>query len=414
MTTAQLAPWRLVAARELRIRLRSKAFWISTISTLVIIVGAAVVWHLIPKGGADYRIGVTEDSSARIVAAAGRAGATSGQDSPTFTAVRYADAERAEGAVTDGAVDAALTRAASGWTLTAKKQPDAALSSALHSSITAVTASANAAKAGLDLSTLTAGTQLTPVALDGSADRTMVAYTVTFLFGLLFFLSCQLFGTSTASSVVEEKESRVVEVLLSAISSRQLLVGKVVGNALVGIVQMTLFVGAGLLAAWATGGIPQLGDIVSSSGIFLAFYLVGFVTMCFLFGGLGSLASRAQDMQSATAPLQIVITAAYMISFVGSEAIVKVTSYVPILSTVTMPSRALKGTATWWEVAIAVTIAVGFAVVSVRLADRAYRGSVLQLGPRLELSSILGRRRAASRGRAAEVQLASTRTARQS
>src|SRR5664279_727089 len=100
---------------------------------------------------------------------------------------------------------------------------------------------ANTQLLGVDPVAVTSGSQLTLESLGNSSSDAAFQWGIAFAFGLLFFLSCQLFGSTIANGVAEEKESRVVEELLAAIPTRSVLIGKIVGNALLGIGQMALF-----------------------------------------------------------------------------------------------------------------------------------------------------------------------------
>lgn len=152
---------------------------------------------------------------------------------------------------------------------------------------------------------------------------------------------------------------------------------------------MALFAAAALGTATVVGGLPHLPAIIASSGWFLLFYLIGFGTVSCLFAGLGALASRTQDLQAATMPVQLLVIATYMCAVIGKGAIVTVTSYILVLSTVTMPARIFAGTATWWQIATALIAAVVFAVLAVALAVRIYTFSILRTAGRVPLWSSL-------------------------
>ncbi|MER5639342.1 ABC transporter permease [Kitasatospora sp. NPDC002227] len=384
--------WLRVARREIRMRTRSKALWISTGAVVALIVAGVLALHAFSGRTTTYRVAVTDRPAAQLVAAARNAQDAGGS---RIEAKEYPDRAAAEEAVRGGHVDALLlspggtAASADGWTLEAKDRPDAALQAGLGQAVAVTALGQNAQQLGIPLSGVLHGTELKPVALGHGSGQDGYRYGVTFAFGLLFFLSCQLFGTAAANSVVEEKESRVVEVLLAAIPVRALLAGKVAGNVVLGIAQMALFTGTALSTAALVGGVPQLGAIAGSSGWFLLFYVVGFTTVCCLFAGLGALASRTQDVQAATAPLQLVVTATYMCSIMGKGAVVTVASFVPIATTVTMPARIFAGHVPWWQVVCSLAGAVAFAAVTLRVAGRAYRSSVLRTGARISLLASL-------------------------
>jgi len=396
MTTTHSA-WRLVAGRELTVRIRSKVFWVSSAIMLVFVLAGALALNLLSGRDTTYHVAVTSALGAEMITSAGAAlahppDASSSTGTGTVTPVLVADQAAAEKLVRDGGADAALVAAetgAGGWTLISSGQPDATLSSVVASAAQMRGLASNAQKLGVPLAEVLDGTSVELHILSDDTQKRPVQFGLTFAFGVLFFMSCQLFGTTTASSVVEEKESRVIEVLLSALPTRSVLLGKVLANAALGVAQMVVFAAVALGTASAVGDLPYLGEIARSSGWFLLYYVIGFLTMCFLFGGLGALASRTQDLQSATAPLQLIITATYMISIVANGAVITVASFVPIASTVTMPSRIFAGDVRWWEVAISLTTSVAFAIASVWIADRAYRSSVLKTGARLSLLTSL-------------------------
>ena len=396
MTTTHSA-WRLVAGRELTVRIRSKVFWVSSAIMLVFVLAGALALNLLSGRDTTYHVAVTSALGAEMITSAGAAlarppDASSSTGTVTVTPVLVADQAAAEKLVRDGGADAALVAAetgAGGWTLISSGQPDATLSSVVASAAQMRGLASNAQKLGVPLAEVLDGTSVELHILSDDTQKRPVQFGLTFAFGVLFFMSCQLFGTTTASSVVEEKESRVIEVLLSALPTRSVLLGKVLANAALGVAQMVVFAAVALGTASAVGDLPYLGEIARSSGWFLLYYVIGFLTMCFLFGGLGALASRTQDLQSATAPLQLIITATYMISIVANGAVITVASFVPIASTVTMPSRIFAGDVRWWEVAISLTTSVAFAIASVWIADRAYRSSVLKTGARLSLLTSL-------------------------
>ena len=177
----------------------------------------------------------------------------------------------------------------------------------------------------------------------------------------------------------------MVEVLLAAIPVRALLIGKIAGNALLGIAQMAVLVAAVVVTAALVGGIPHFGSLVGASGWFLLFYLIGFLTVSCLFAGLGALASRTQDLQAATMPVQLIVIVAYLAAVIGRGAVVTVGSYLPVVSTVTMPGRIFSGQATWWQVALSLAAASVFAVLAVAVSVRAYSYSILRTGARTSL-----------------------------
>lgn len=377
------AIWPLVARREIHMRLRSKMFTVSTAVMAVLVVGGVVALHFLSGHTSTYRV-ATPSATARAIVAS----AAARHGSPVIESKQYASRAAAESAVRSGKADAALLPApgeAAGWVLEAKGTPDQTLEGYLTRAVQAHAIEQNARSLGVPVSAVTRGASLVPVALSRGPGGTGFQYGLTLVFGVLFFMSCQLFGTTIANSVVEEKESRVVEVVLAAIPERALLIGKIVGNGLLGIAQMALFAILALAAASGLGHIPHLGAMARSSGWFFVFYVIAFGTVCCLFAGLGALASRTQDLQSAVAPAQLLIVAAYLVAVIGKGALVTVSSFVPVLSAATMPSRIFAGGVPGWQVAASLVLGIAFAVIATLAAARVYRFSVLRTGTRIRL-----------------------------
>ncbi|MGD3580285.1 ABC transporter permease, partial [Xanthomonas citri pv. citri] len=108
-----------------------------------------------------------------------------------------------------------------------------------------------------------------------------------------FYMAAIVFGMAIATSVLEEKQNRVVEILATAIPIRQLLYGKVAGNTVLAMVQLALYAGAALLALTFTGTADSVGTLIPASGWFLVFFLAGFLILASAWAMIGSMASRA-------------------------------------------------------------------------------------------------------------------------
>lgn len=375
--------WTLVARREIGVRARSKLFLFSTGLILVVIIAGMITLHALSN----------RDTTSRIAADPAATQLLAGNADRQLTVVPVASGAAARAAVASKSVDVALVSTddggTPGWVLVSEEAPDATLAAEIGATVSMNAITANAASLHVPVARVLSGTQMSVQLLAPTSDTAAYQWGLTFAFGLLFFLSCQLFGSTIGASVAEEKESRVVEVLLAAIPVRALLIGKIVGNAALGVAQMALFAAAALGTATAVGGLPHLPAIIASSGWFLLFYLIGFGTVSCLFAGLGALASRTQDLQAATMPVQLLVVATYLCAVIGKGAIVTVSSYIPVLSTVTMPARIFAGTASWWQIAVALVAALVFAVIAVALAVRVYTSSILRTAGRISLFSSL-------------------------
>src|SRR6185312_11067178 len=142
----------------------------------------------------------------------------------------------------------------------------------------------------------------------GDSERNSMAMVMGFIFSFLFYMSAMIFGMPIANSVVEEKQNRVVEILATAIPIRQLLAGKILGNMILAMGQLCLFVGIGLLALnMMPTPVPFISVVFATAGWFLAFFVAGFLILAAVWAALGAMASRTEDLQQSTGPVIMVL-----------------------------------------------------------------------------------------------------------
>lgn len=209
-----------------------------------------------------------------------------------------------------------------------------------------------------------------------------------------------LYGQWVAMSVVEEKSSRVMEIVISAATPFQLLGGKVLGVGGLGLVQLLSAVIPALLAFLLQGqiaeivlgappaelGLPQvLTPIVF--GAFIVFFVLGYLLYAVLFAAAGSLVSRMEDVSNVVAPMSMVSVVGYLVAvyiasgLLPADAVwVTALSYIPFISPYLMFSRVMLGQAGLLEVALAAAILVVSIGVMLWLAARVYAAGVLMYG----------------------------------
>lgn len=388
------AAWRIVAGREIMVKLRDRNFIISTLTTLGVIIVAFAVSFFVGGQSQSKTLAVVSPESTAIAqqAAAGSPGA-SGPFAPgdiELTLAEFPDDAAAEQAVSDGDADAALLGAPGDWTLVGTDSVDGAIAGSVGAVIAADALATNAADAGTTVEDLTAGSVVGERLLEpnGGADEG-VQYIAGFVFVFLFYMAAILFGYAIANSVVEEKQSRIVEILATAIPLRQLLVGKVLGNAALAMGQLVLFVGVALVGVSFTDSGAMLPGLLGPSAWFLVFFAVGFVALACVWAVCGSLASRTEDLQATTMPMTMLLVGLLLLGLMGSGTTQVIASYVPIASVVTMPARLLAGTAAWWEPVLSLALTLAAAAALIAIAERIYRRSLLQTGGRLSLRQAL-------------------------
>lgn len=376
------ASWLTVAKREMMAQLTDKAFWIGTISTLLLVIlsfGAASL--LAGGGGSTSRIAVDTTDAASVVQ---RAAASGGN----VEVVEVSEGDLRD-AVTTGDADAALTFTEGvGWQMTVRNltsTPD------LTDAVAQFQIERNATAQGVDPALITADTALSVVPLDGNDSAAVGVLIATIAFSVLFMLAAITYGMQIAQSVVTEKESRIVEILAAAVPVRQLLIGKVVGNSLMALGQVVLIVAVALAGLSFTDYAPLIATIAPVAGWFVLFFLAGFASLACLWAAAGAMATRVQDLSQTTTPLTMIIMAVYFAGIFATGAAGTVLAYVPIASTVVMPGRLLSGEASWLDAVLALVIAVAFMAVAIWVGERIYRRGLLQTNTVLRMSQAFRR-----------------------
>jgi len=375
--------WAIVASREMLVKLTDRNFIVSTLITIVLLAGSLGLQVVLGGSANDVSVAVS-GPGARQVAERVEQRAEQRGDPISMTVTEPGDATAVDRAVRDGKADAGLVHEADTWRLIGKNGTDPKLAAPVQQVVQQVTLESNAAAAGVSMPTLTRGGDVRLDVLEPE-DNAGLKIAVGAIFAFLFYMASLLFGMAIASSVVEEKQSRVVEILVTAVPLRQLLLGKVLANTALALGQMALFVGVGLVGLSFTSYASFLPAIAASAGWFLVFFLAGFVALACLWAVAGSLATRNEDLQSTTPALTTVLIGALMVGFIGDGAVRTVGSYVPIVSTVAMPQRLLAGTAAWWEPVLSLLVTLAFAALAVMVGERLYRRSVMQTQRRLTI-----------------------------
>lgn len=222
-------------------------------------------------------------------------------------------------------------------------------------------------------------------------------YTYILIFGLYFMII--LYGQLIATSVASEKSNRVMEILITSTNSGNLIFGKVLGGALAGIIQFGLTILTGRIAydlnsvAWNN----KLDFIFKIPGnvllTFFIFGILGYLFYSFIFGALGALVSRTEDVSSSSTPVTIMFIAVFFIAIMGMQntegVLLKVTSFIPFSSFMSMFVRVSMGTVSTVEVMISLFILAISTVVIGLLASMIYRMGTLMYGNPVKLKSAL-------------------------
>ena len=371
-------PWVLIAEREISTKLRDKTFVGSTVVMLLIVMAATILPAVLAGKSGPSKIGVVDDAGAKVVQ---QASATVGGKG--YDVVRLADRSAASRAVTDGEVKAALLPGGDGYVVLGKDHVDTDIESALREAAASVGTEANAAKAGLTPAELHAGTKVQVSLLKPGPLPDVVSQFVNVGLALVFYMTALGFGMMIAQSVVQEKESRVVEILAAAVPIRSLLWGKVLGNTALALGQIVIIAGASLIGLLATDQAAILEVVAPVAGWFVVFFVLGFVALAGLWAVAGSLATRQEDLGSTTLPGQMILMIPFFFSVFAGSSAKTVASFVPIASSMSMPGRMLTEDVPVWQPLVAIALLLAATVLIVRVGARLYERTLLQTGRRL-------------------------------
>ena len=376
-------PWSLVARREIATKLVDRTFLLGTFVTIAIITGFVVVQAVMASRGSDYRLVATSGDVAMARSVADRAPAL--DDKVRVEVETVPDQSAARAALDEETADVWLVSGDGGWLLVGRDEVPGDVEDVAATVVREETLAANARAAGTTVEVLTRGSVLGTEVLVGDPEQRGFADGMAFALAFLFYLASVGFGTALAGSVVEEKQSRIVEIIATKIPVRQLLAGKVLGNTALAVLQMALYGVIGVVGLNFTSYGALLPTVTDALGWFLVFFLVGFLLIACLWAVAGALASRNEDLQSTSMPITLVLLGIFFGSLLLDGPAQTVLSYVPPASAVLMPLRVLDGSAAWWEPFVSLAILLASAAAVVLVAERLYRRSLLQTQGRLSV-----------------------------
>jgi ABC-2 type transport system permease protein len=383
--------WRVVAARDFWVRLRDKGFVISTAITVAVLTVFILVRAY--AGGVDtFDLGVVGDRAVADSAAA------LGERAGIEVAVTpLPDDEEADRALRDGRVDAVLVGdredvLAGTATLRVLRDASDILDQVVQASAIAARIDAALDDAGVGDETISDlqdqhpvdRSALLPADPNRDTKAAVALAAILVLYGQLFG-----YGVWIATGVIEEKSSRVVEVLLSAIRPRQLMAGKILGIGTLGLIQLILIGVYAVVLANGTGAIEVPSESASAAALAVGWFVLGFGFYAALFAVAGALVSRMEELQNAIVPINLVVFASFFVAIGAIEdpdsTLAIVASLVPFSSSLTMPVRMVMGAATPVQIAASLVILVGTTAVLVPLAGRVYAGAILRIGAKVRI-----------------------------
>jgi ABC-2 type transport system permease protein len=376
---------RLVVRREITERVREKAFAVSTGVNIVIIVAVVIIASVVGGGEVSYKVGYSTETELAVVEAA----AAAGRAIDVTIEARSVDspAPGADALLADGSLDAVVTDGQ----ILSKEEPDDELVTLLQAANSQVRAEQALERAGVSDEEAVAVLRPEPLRVTTTepAGEDEGKAGVAFFAILILYGQLLTYGYWVAAGVVEEKASRVVEVVLSTIRPALLLAGKVIGIGLLGLANLLLTLGIGLGVAQATGALDVDSSVVGAAALSLAWFVVGYAFYACAFACAGALVPRQEELQSTMTPLTLTILVAFFVAFAvlndPDGTLAHVTAFIPMTAPITMPPRIVTGDAPAWEVVASLVVTIGASVLLIPLAARIYSGGILRTGSALKL-----------------------------
>lgn len=396
-TTSPLSPWsavRLVAGREIKQRAGSKAFLVTTLVLVVLIVGGAFLAQTLRGGESTLAVGVTQETASLSESVTATA-----QGFGTTAEVTTVTEDEGRTQVLDGDLDAVVLSAEGG---TVRVITKSTLDTELSSVLTVIAQQTVLAEQVTDLggdpsevSRAVAEATVDVEAIEPPRDIDPSQIISAYLVGILMFISLQLCGAMIAQGVVEEKSSRVVELLLATVRPWQLMAGKVLGIGVIGLSQVVVLVAAAAGSAAGFGLLDGMDLNLGATVLWtIAWFLIGFTMYALLFAAAAALVSRQEDVGTVTTPILMLMMIPYIVSvsvapFAPDSPIVVWLSYLPFTSPLIMPTRVAVGGVEMWQVAVVMAVNIALVPLLVWLAGRIYSNAVLRSGARIRLKDAL-------------------------
>ncbi|HEX6342496.1 ABC transporter permease [Umezawaea sp.] len=355
-TSFASATW-LVAEREMNVLVRTKGFWIGFVVTVAGLFALIVLPTVF--GGEDPE----------VAAVGSAASAVDGKD----LRVRVVpDLAAAEALVRADEVEAAVV-------------PDTTGESAIGVRVVALNDAPD--------DVISALVAAPPVDLLDASAVSPGAQRLVILVFALFFLLFGMGGAAIAQSTVTEKQTRIVEILVSTVPIRSLLAGKILGHVLLTMGQVVVLALAAPIALRLADQGELLAVVAPALGWFVPFLCLGFVLLAAMWAVAGALVSRQEDLGSTMGLAMILVMGPYFgVQFFSDNVVVmQVLSFVPFSAAVAMPVRLFTGDAAVWEALVSMGVLAASAVLIVLGASRVYSGSLLQTGGRVGLAKAWSR-----------------------
>lgn len=230
----------------------------------------------------------------------------------------------------------------------------------------------------------------------------MQNYFYTYIMIFALYTVIVLYGQMVATNVATEKSSRAMELLITSAKPTSMMFGKVIASCIAGLAQLILVFGSAILfyninkTNLTNPIIASIFDMPLELFVYmLVFFVLGFLIYAFLYGAIGSTASKLEDINTSVMPITFLFIIAFMVvmfSLAGGTvdtALMKACSYIPFTSPMAMFTRICMSNVPWYEIFASITILIGSTAVIGIVSAKIYRVGVLMYGNKIKLGSII-------------------------
>lgn len=385
---------RLVAMREIRERVRSRVFLISTLIGAAIVCALIVIPTLNDDKVKTYDVALVNVTDPVIRAAAKNAGVVADAQ---VRIKDFTDIKQVQAGVRDGSIDIALVNAREiivgdpppTGRITTKSRLIGAISEAARLQTALTDAGLSSAQAAAALSA-----EPLPVKALGKPSQPSQQQFTNFIGVIAIFIFFQQYGGWILVGIAEEKSSRIAEVLLAAVKPRHLVAGKIIGIGAVGLGQALFVAVSAIVTSRVVGSDILRGTEALEALAAVGWFVLGFGLYGWAFAAAGSLVSRQSEASAAGFPVMIPIFAGYFATITSTgqanaSTLLKILAFFPPTAPLCMPTLISLGDVEPWQIAASVLGVALSAVVMGRVAGAIYANAILRTGKRVKWTEAL-------------------------
>lgn len=381
----------MIAKREITTRIRTRAFQVITAILLLGVIGASIAISIftgMEDEAREVTIGVTGDGVAfsEVLSV--------GTDELEATVTETADGESL---LDEGDIDVLFTGEELVWDDFVSSSLDIYIRSAVQQAQFGERAS-ELGLGGPELATLFSEVPIEERVLGGDDGEQGVRVAAAMVSTIATFMVLQVWGSFLMMGVIEEKSSRVVEILLSQITPRKLLLGKIIGLGILAFSQLLIVVAGLVVGLSLVDGIEIPDGVWSTVPVLLLTFILGYGFYASTFAAVGSTVSRQEDAQTAQLPAMLPLIIGYGIAVssvtVPDSIVVTVASFIPFTSPVVLPFRVALVNPPFWQVGLSLAILAASMPLMLSLAGQIYQSTLLNVGARVPLRQAFASRNA--------------------